>query len=176
MQKNPKNTAVLRKRFKLQKNLKKKNPKKYSSSEEEIETAPKRKKRDKKDEKRIETESKSKFEDNSDENNEDSGIIRRGTKKRTKEKEKEIETEDNINYENKMQEKEPQTEAKPLADYSTHTVSSAVYNINARPKDDDSDEWEEIPMEEEVTVSKPKNSGQVHTTKGLILDESDDEK
>ena len=112
--------------------------------------------------------------------------------------------EDTINYENKIDEdSEPdKVEVKPLADYNTHNVSSTVYNIHRRPKDDDSDEWEEIPMEEEVIITKQKggirngsdnkpkdkekekiiyiddedDAKNIPTsTKGMIIDESDDD-
>merc|ERR1712087_434023 len=51
----------------------------------------------------------------------------------------------------------PTAVATPLAAVKKSNVTSKVYHINERPKDDASDEeWEEIPMEEEVVVTKTK--------------------
>jgi len=88
----------------------------------------------------------------------------------------------------KMEEK-----AEPLRQYNAHNVSNKHYTINNRPKDDDSDEWEEIPMEEEVVVSKPKTKAKakqnveyfdneddvaqqgISHTQGMDLQESDED-
>merc|ERR1712129_557535 len=96
-----------------------------------------------------------------------------------KKKKKEVQKVDNINYENGDDEKkEVVVEKKKIIvpDYNQHNISTKVYKINKRPKDDDSDEWEEIPMEEEITVSngKANKTKKITTTEGMDIKEDND--
>eukprot|EP00484_Ammonia_sp_Unknown_P018904 CAMPEP_0197025072 /NCGR_PEP_ID=MMETSP1384-20130603/5511_1 /TAXON_ID=29189 /ORGANISM="Ammonia sp." /LENGTH=397 /DNA_ID=CAMNT_0042453559 /DNA_START=24 /DNA_END=1214 /DNA_ORIENTATION=- len=191
------------KKKKSKKKKKKKKHKKYEDEEpeeqpeqeeqeEEEEEAPRRKsKKGKKRKKAEEKQSKRRDEeeaeaDEEEDNDSESGYVRRGDEntgfvRRGGNKRSNPATEDNINHDHKIDDDEQgKQSSEPLKTYNTHNISSTSYKINSRPKEDDSDEWEEIAMEEEVTVSKPKASGKSSnktvSSKVQYIDDEDDAK